>query len=236
MRLLPKSEVDKAKASDRQREIDEGKKLATKVDTLRELHAEEEKGLEQFRQKTVKQIREEIDPLIAQKEALTSDISELEHTRKMLLVPLDAKWEEVNAAQTLCDEREADLATKEGDFNSRRALLVAEERELHIEKERVVDERERSKEMVASSGRILDEANQTLVDARAKASVVLQGAQLRHDEAIARELRVAAQERDNSMVSEHLRGWDNDLVNRERALKDRYETLLRTAKRLNLIP
>lgn len=234
MRLLNKNEVNNAKVLDRQREVAEGTKLAAKVDTLRELHAIEEKGLEDFRQKTVKQIREEIDGLGAHKMALLSDISELEQERKLLQIPLDGEWEKVTKLQQVLFEEKAWLDEREEKLTEDLEEANADAEELEKEKERVVDERERSKEMVASSGRILGEAKETLADVQSKADVILKVAEFREKETIHRELRVAAQERDNNMVTEHNRAWDNNLVTRERALKDKYATLERTMKRVNI--
>lgn len=232
MRLLPKSEVDKAKAADRQREVDEGKKLAGKVDDLRALRAEEQKGLEAFREKTVKHIREEIDPLVARKTELEYEITQLEDKRARLLVPLDAKWREVATAEALCREREIEVGVIEREIDAKRANLAAHERELHIESERVADERERSKEMVASSGRILSDANEALLQAQDKAHAIIAGAEGRSNDALHREVRVAARERDVAMHTEKNATWDKDLHNREVALADKYATLARTVTRL----
>ncbi len=64
VKLLSKREIDVAKARDRQREIAEGTKLAQRVDGLRELAADEEKSLNDFRIKTLTAINEETTPLM----------------------------------------------------------------------------------------------------------------------------------------------------------------------------
>ena len=53
IKLLSKSEIDKAKNADKAKEIAEGLKISRKVDSLRELMADEEKALEKFRSESL---------------------------------------------------------------------------------------------------------------------------------------------------------------------------------------
>lgn len=92
MRLLPKSEVDKAKALDRQREIEEGKKLATRVDTLRDTHAKEEAELQSFRSKTLAQIQIEVNGEIERLEDVKREVNEKRQELFSLSGPLDKAW------------------------------------------------------------------------------------------------------------------------------------------------
>ena len=48
MRLMKKSDITKANAQAKKREIDEGVKLAKRIDGLRETLADEEQSLEKF--------------------------------------------------------------------------------------------------------------------------------------------------------------------------------------------
>lgn len=70
MKLLSKSDVQKAKSLDRQREIDEGLKLARRVDALREIAAAEESSLAKFRIETIAKIHDEISILAAKRDEL----------------------------------------------------------------------------------------------------------------------------------------------------------------------
>lgn len=233
MRLLPKSAVDKAKALDRQREVEEGAKLAKKVDALRELHSEEERGLTDFRSRTIKEIMGEINTLTTEKEALINDISAIKAERKLLLEPLDVKWQEVNKAQVICNNWEQDLERREEKVGELDKKLLNLLKVLDVEKGQIADERIRSKELVASSGRMYEEAKETLADARNKSQVILTEAEIKLSESNIRDEQVTAKERDILMLREHTKSWEKDLTNRERALKDKYDTLLRTEKRLN---
>lgn len=60
MKLLAKSDIQKAKSIERQQLVNEGLKLAKRVDDLREVVAEEEQTLENFRRETLKEIHRQI--------------------------------------------------------------------------------------------------------------------------------------------------------------------------------
>lgn len=70
MRLLPKKLANAEVATQRKQQIEEGLILSRKIDKLRETLAEEEQKLERFRTETVKRVKEEINQLIAVRDAL----------------------------------------------------------------------------------------------------------------------------------------------------------------------
>lgn len=80
MKLLDKKEVLQAKNLTRETEINEGAKLARKIDALRETAALEEKKLAEFREKTLNIIKEEVDVLILRRNKLREEIHTLEKT------------------------------------------------------------------------------------------------------------------------------------------------------------
>lgn len=122
MRLLPKSEIDRAKASDKKREIDEGAKLARRIDNLREVAAAEELSLETYRRETLTKINEEITPKVKERDKLDEQIkakkewlcdADLPLEEKRLA--LDSRAEALDRGRENLDEREADVARQERD-------------------------------------------------------------------------------------------------------------------------
>lgn len=77
MKLLPKSEVDLKKAQERKGEIDEGLKLAKKIDALRQAVVEEERKLTLFRRASLETIQKEIDDLLNEKMILEESVIRL---------------------------------------------------------------------------------------------------------------------------------------------------------------
>lgn len=76
IRLLKKSEIDKIKSQERKRELDSGLTLAKRIDSLREIHAEEEKSLLNFRNKTVAEIQKEINKKIQERDSISLQVNE----------------------------------------------------------------------------------------------------------------------------------------------------------------
>lgn len=76
MKLLEKQQVSSLKAKERKTEIDEGAKLARRVDALREMASKEQAILTKFREETAKVIQEDIDTLIRQRDNIKREIAE----------------------------------------------------------------------------------------------------------------------------------------------------------------
>ena len=70
IKLLTKQEINLRKANEKRLEIEEGRKLASRVDNLRELVAQEEASLASFRAKTVANIGAEIKKLEQEKQTV----------------------------------------------------------------------------------------------------------------------------------------------------------------------
>lgn len=113
MRLLKKSEVDQAKTAQQKRDIEEGVKIARRIDNLREVAAQEEASLAKFRRETIAKINTEISTLQDTKEKLSGEILQLEDQRKKLMIPLDDEWDKVHKAKQDLSQRERDLIDKE---------------------------------------------------------------------------------------------------------------------------
>lgn len=79
MKLLSKIEINTLKSVERKKEIDEGVKLAKKVDTLREVASKEESNLRKFRIETLAIIQSEINLKIKERDSLLEEIKKLKN-------------------------------------------------------------------------------------------------------------------------------------------------------------
>lgn len=141
MKLLEKREIDKLKAIDRRKEIDEGIKLARKVDTLRELSAKEETNLLKFRDESIKKVKEEINILIAEKEALLNDPTLLkkEKVLSQVKVELENSFKKLNKEKRAVEELRRSILDKETN-------LIARESQIDISFKEFFDRNEKIKE------------------------------------------------------------------------------------------
>lgn len=131
MRLLErKIDIDKFKIADRKREQDEGLALATKVDALRRVKAEEEKNLSEYRTNAIKSIQYDIDQFLEEKANLERQNNEARQIRDALLKPdiVQVKAELENLVNSEVEKRSNYLST---------AKLKVETQKLKDEQKRI---------------------------------------------------------------------------------------------------
>jgi SMC interacting uncharacterized protein involved in chromosome segregation len=95
MKLRPKSQIDAQVASQRKAQIDEGVRIAQKVDALRETLSMLEAQHEQYIAGMKGELDRQTSDRVQRIAELESEIRELEEKRKLLLAPLDEAWAEV---------------------------------------------------------------------------------------------------------------------------------------------
>lgn len=231
MKLLDKLQINLAKGFERKLEIDEGKKLAGSVDTLRELKSKEESSLAEWRVKTTAQVRQEIDDLIQERARVESELKTAQEQRDALNKPLTERENEITKKEEALaekfkalDDREFQVLTKEGVVGTREvALKVAENhteelsqgaRTLNLDAQ---DREKRSRTLLRLAEAIHEKASNEY-----KAS---------NDELIRRENASALREKALNKVGEDQIREQERLSLRERAIIDREEEFERTIKR-----
>lgn len=194
MKLLQKADITKQKALERHREIEEGKKLAERVDALRELSAKEEAQLRLFRDKAMTEIRVQLAALSEESQALTKAVAERKKELAQLLLPLDEKWAEVTKAHQVLNEWEDELNVRQFELVQEEKQLSSKLRDLH-DREYVISQREllvESKQ--AEHDKMLTNAREVLAEARNQAQVLMVQNELITRELVDRDRRICARE------------------------------------------
>ena len=232
MQLLKKQDVDKAKQIERQQEIEQGKILAKKVDTLRETLADEEQSLTQYRNKTIQAIQGEINAKIAEKDELVGEIRHQKLELARLMQPLDAKWAEVKYAQSIVSKRE-DVCTAREDKNDTDYRTNLVEAQQNNKKARELARREEDiSKSTAQSGKILEEADRILLSNKRNLAHKEEGWVERDKEYTDREIAVLARENEVKIQTDiNLASQIENDLERIR-LADMRATLERAFKRL----
>lgn len=119
MRLLSKSEIAQAKATEQRRDIEEGLKIAKRVDSLREIKVQEEAALEKFRSETLSHINDEIIKKNQELDALEHEVKDLQKRRKEALEPLDKAWEDYRMADTAINQQREEQLAREHQLGDR---------------------------------------------------------------------------------------------------------------------
>ncbi len=134
MKLLNKSDVNNLKAVETKRSIDEGLRIAKRVDVLREVRADEEASLNEFRIRTLEQINQEINEEVSKRDALKEEVKLLETKRRETLEPLIEREEEIEEVEARLQDfskslevRAAELSSKENALTNRENVLLPRE-------------------------------------------------------------------------------------------------------------
>lgn len=133
MKLLGKPEVNVLKAQERRKEVEEGVKLAKRVDNLREKIATDLSDFVKFKNASLNKLKEDLMVLQEEKDTLLRELPILRLEKADLRRPLDREWEElsrskVNLAKewTSLREFESDLTEKEQQITQKKKNLAVD--------------------------------------------------------------------------------------------------------------
>ncbi len=227
MRLLKKQEITAAKAKEQHQAVAEGLKLAKKVDALREVSAQEEASLAQFRVKTLENIGKDIAAMEQVRDALVTEVQLLTGRREDALAPLDSYKKQLYEEALALEYREETLALKaveldKRDYDLHHREFAATKKEhnnevVHTQVEAMFQE---ASTLKGNAVKEAIKASELLRTAEAKAKVFEANALEREVWVKQREAAVAnAEESNNARESELEKEWR--LLNDRRALHER---------------
>ncbi len=232
-KLFTKSEVALGKSKDRQLEIQEGKKLALKVDTLRELASQEESNLLKFRTESLARIKEDIDREVSKKYELIKENAELETKRVELLQPLDEKWEVVLQKEADVDFIKETVVKKRDELNSHIALL----KKKHIQQDKLLKQiKDNDEEIQLAFDRVIylqSQADKTLSERLDEKVKQEKDFAERETDLFNRQNSITVYEKTLKLRSENLDARESELHNYKVKLDDERGTLERAFKRLH---
>jgi len=143
--LLPSNEqIHKIKSKERKLEIDEGIKIAKKVDALRNTILKEEEKLATFKEQTVSQVTEEIAVLLEQKEKVARQVLELEEKKRVALLPITKELKNLQEAReehkdslSLIETHKLHIAREKATILTEQSKLERENKKLEKKKETI---------------------------------------------------------------------------------------------------
>lgn len=231
-KLLDKRVVTAELQLQHKQQIDLGLSIAKKVDAVRSSFEEEQSKLEEFRTHTIKRVQIEIDGFIRQKDSLIQEIRDRQEQLRQLQIPLDAKWEEVNKAQKICDEWETKLDGHQEYINREQQIVEHLKHEVELELNRTSDFKQRSSETLVLAETTLADARESAANTRNTAQAILAETELKLKLALEKEKEL--EEREEFVEVTRLRQEEKDIEQamHDRTIKDKYDTLAQTIKRL----
>lgn len=232
VRLLSKHEIQRRKSEERRQEIEEGLKVARRVDALRETLASEETSLEQYRSSTLKAIQNDLQETADKKNSLLSEIAILERRRSQLQVPLDAAWSQARALreearlQLETNQVQAvELKTYEARLQQRSVEIQKEQEVISLQKDDIATEK-----LQASS--LLEKANNVYERSVEQLRKFEHLQRQKEEEFSEIEKEIQAREKEIQYQQERIRERNKMLQTQELELQERYLQMEATAKRL----
>ncbi len=232
--LLPsKAQIQNAKSKERQLDIDQGLSFARKVDVIRATKEKEEKELNDFRSISMAALKKDIEEAMKKKDSLIAGVKTLEERKAEALKPLteesdklEAKREEIKQSEDKVNKLVISLSAKERD-------LSIKQEQAHSFLKQVESSLKDAKDKQIEATNDRQESSTTLKTARLNKERIDLEISLKSKELTQRETIAANKEKDNRIKEENNRIWEKQLYDKERAINDKYETLLRTIKRTN---
>lgn len=233
VRLLPKTEIDSKRAEEQRQRIQEGMRIAEKVDTLRETAASEEAAFEKYRTEMLQTIQGEIQEKTAERDILEALLKNLRPEFERLSNPPDLiEAREKIRIQKQKNKEEADRLFNLETFLEREKETIEERKQSLSEKEDAIEIARRNVEIRTSevynmreeAKLELDRSQKEAHALTLKAELLLTEVQEREDVVSNRENQVQFREEKNTV-------HEQELSKREARLADRMKMLERTLKR-----
>lgn len=230
MELLKKSEIFAQKIKERRIEIDEGAKLAQRIDSLRSTAARESEKLRKFRDESLAQTKKEIDALISKKAVVQRELEVLEENKRIALLPLDKEKKDLEAL------REEVTAFK-AKVSQQQVFVNEDKRQLRLKNLRLDESDKKTKERLSQAedsfkkAKELEEENRKVL-ALSKENLNINDTEIteRNKSIDSKEALVLSKERECEIRTKILDDKEKELNLFDQQLKDRYQTLLRTEK------
>lgn len=232
IKLLTKREIDTKKSIERKSEIDEGVKLSRRVDSLREIQAEEQASLEKFRAETVAGIHKEIVQETNMRDTLHAEVVKLERRREDALRPLDKEKSELATLEKEALVRNDVLTKREQRLFQNEVIAQSVAEELVNEKKRSDDREARTRKLLVDAQNVSEQAEEERaesVNIREKATLFRENVEKELRE---RDTQLASKERGITLKESALSLKEEELRIKEIQLTDMRATLERAFKRL----
>ncbi len=227
MKLLAKKEITVLKAKETRMAQDEGLKLAKRVDSLREIQAEEEKSLKQFREKTISVINAEIVEQTTIRDLLKGEVAKLQDEKQEALKPLDEEWERVKSFKSELDSKELSLQKQGAELDAVSMQLHNETTEIRDEKQRIEHEKERTNQLLREADNQLTQ-NQQMVSETQKVRTEAETLKnILYNEIAQKELSFSSRDERQKIRDNEQDLREQELNQRETRLMDRENRLLK---------
>ena len=232
VKLLQKSEIASLKAKAQGREVQEGVKIATRVDGLRELWSKTESDFELYKTSTLAAIQDEVVKANEEKQKIDGELRTLKAEYEQLLPEIPMKRAELAAFEKRLTAWEKKLVKKE-DGVALGEIDIAEARQrADFAKVRNEDNERISRNLLIQANKKKQEADETLLTARKIQETAQKEKKDIEQSLTLREMAIKSQEQELLTQQMNLRS-DRKLLSIEKIrVEDMRQTLERSLQRI----
>lgn len=233
MKVLPKKELISHQQKEQEQAARRAGLLSEAISKLHEQKESEEAKLAKWRETTFRTIQGEIEEKETEKSSLERDILALQEKRRKLLIPLDAEWDKLREEKSLLSEEKEALDKEKDEMQVRVQAVGQREIEAQRQRENIERMEQESARKLAHAETILSQAKEETAVMRNQAHAILLESELRDYESS--ELKLMYEKALNDVEERELAAniKEKELEAFDKAVQDKYQTLLRTQERLN---
>ncbi len=228
MKLLDKKRILADENLQKKQQIDEGVRLARKVDLLREELMSLESQHKSFLERSKSELDKTLGPLIERKAQLEKEIKQGETKILELRKPLDKEWSILHKEKEKIEEKINLLHSKEADLSKRNDEISVKEKKLKVRETNITALEEDTTKLNKDASDLKKEAK--AINAKAKKEHSEQVANFDKENTLlaSKQKQVEIDAKENARIKAIQDKKEKHLNDRERAINDKYQTLLRT--------
>lgn len=233
--LLTPRERDVERQKEQERAVIEVSSYARRIDELRELEQTTRRNLQDFQEKEFAKFQEIKEKREEEIRSLDVEVADRKAERIKLEAPLDLKeaWEEVEKTREQNKRWDFSLLGRENNLHEAEDSLSSKQRILKENEEILAEKTSRVDSNLAHSLGKLKEAEDMRARAQQELSTAQEIVREKYEQMDSREESLIAREREAKFQLERNQEEAIRLAKWERELTDKYETLMRTQRRLN---
>lgn len=212
---------------ERKQDIDNGLKLARKVDALREDLSKEEQKRDLFINANTTELQKRLGELSSTIAIKEKEVEVLEDKKRELMKPLTLEWDKLKEQQKELEEKEIDLNNLKSTLTLLQGELDRRSKELSIDESRHEELKKEINIQVEKVSNASLEAQNTLIQAREEEKRILSIARIKEGNVVKKEKELSL--RESAIVSREsqLSKEEKEIINEKIRLADMRRTLER---------
>jgi len=215
----------------RKLQVDEGVKIAKKVDVLRETLASLEEQHRKFIAGTRQDLINQTEGLERKKADLQGELVHLEERRKRLLEPLDKEWAKLYDKETILTKRLFLFKDNEDKLNERESQITKTEKSTEEDRYKILELKGETERANKEARQFRDEQKSIRDDIKRTKDNQDKDFFKVNKELNKRDDELIIQRKYLDLVKKNLDAREKELDDKDRAIKDKYATLQRTLNR-----